>query len=791
MYESFYKLSADPFRLSPDPGFSYQHRTSRKAMTYMRHALHRAEGYVMITGQPGTGKTTLVNDLISTIRPSQAVIAKIVSTKLSADELLNLVAYSFKLNVDGCGKAKVLVKIEGFLKQQLQQRRRSLLIVDEAQDLSDDALEELRLLTNLLAGKHQLLQVFLVGQEQLRDTVYKPGLEQLNQRLIAATRLEPLDCDDTSAYIKHRLRCARWAGDPLISKEAYAMIQRYSHGIPRRINQICSRLFLHGCIEEKHRLGMADVRVVVEELQQELLLPLGVDTINGAVPWTAEQVEETYEAETRPRSPVPRAVRPATRPLPATNPIEQSTSPEVVAAPLQRPTRVPLADADTRPRTGNNQARIYQHKHGWQQRFLAKLDALDGHAAKVESWVRDRAGKASITRLWGRTVPLLKAFHQKRRWQQSLLALRDTLGSHAVKAENWLRDRVSMARVRGVWSRVVPVMVLTTIMLGAYIHIRDSDQPADDLETLAQGLAGAEAITRPVTEDSEPESVQPQPNISAIEVQTGSDTRNNAGEANNTNRRDEEIIAAPATDFYRPAALDLAALETAQPASPDAVVVADGTPLPEIVSEVNTKQNEPDQVEAVPVQETVPVVAPLQVSQATRAADSVPTSPMNAAPPPLSAEEKVAELLAYGWRSLEQDRLTVPKKNNAYHYFQRVLKLDPGNSDARSGIDQIVARYTRLATDALDEKDNKKARQYIERGFTINPDNEDLAALQDRMNTPLVAVVVEQPPPKNKPAPVVDRPKDKGFLLRAKAFFSRQSHGNHANDLTMAEVLGQ
>jgi len=298
MYEAFYHLSAEPFRLSPDPAFSFQHRSYRKAMTYMLHALHRAEGFIMITGRPGTGKTTLINDLIRTLKPNEALVAKIVSTQLTADDLLHLVAYSFNLNVDGCSKAQVLVRVEHFLKQHYQQGRRPLLIVDEAQDMGEDALEELRLLTNILVGNHQLLQVFLVGQEQLRDTVNTPTLEQLHQRLIAATLLEPLNSVDTGAYIKHRLRRVNWRGDPLISTQAYAMIQRYSGGIPRRINQICSRLFLHGCIEERHRLGLADVGVVVEELQQELLLPVEKEEIDLIQASPEEQQEDTFEEET-------------------------------------------------------------------------------------------------------------------------------------------------------------------------------------------------------------------------------------------------------------------------------------------------------------------------------------------------------------------------------------------------------------------------------------------------------------------------------------------------------------
>ena len=141
MYEAFYQLSADPFRLSPDPGFCFQHRTYRKAMAYMLHALHRAEGFIMITGRPGTGKTTLINDLIQTLKPDQAVVSKIVSTQLTADDLLNLVAYSFNLDPEGGGKAKVLIQVERFLKQQYQHGRRPLLIVDEAQDMGEEALE--------------------------------------------------------------------------------------------------------------------------------------------------------------------------------------------------------------------------------------------------------------------------------------------------------------------------------------------------------------------------------------------------------------------------------------------------------------------------------------------------------------------------------------------------------------------------------------------------------------------------------------------------------------------------
>ncbi len=348
MYETFYQLSAEPFRLSPDPGFCFQHRTYRKAMTYMLHALYRAEGFIMITGRPGTGKTTLINDLIQTLKPDQAVVAKIVSTQLTADDLLDLVAYSFNLNPKGCGKAEVLIKVEHFLKQQYQHGRHPLLIVDEAQDMNERALEELRLLTNMQVGNHQLLQIFLVGQEQLRKLVISPSLEQLHQRLIAATLLEPLDTDNTRAYIKHRLRHVNWKGDPLISTEAYAIINRYSQGIPRKINQICSRLFLHGSIEEKHRLGIADLKIIIEELQEELLLPMDKEGIDNAVPWPAEQHEETYEEE-------PQASSPAPEKVPETEPADQEPPAIAADAPRHTPASEPASVAGTE--TDNNHKR--------------------------------------------------------------------------------------------------------------------------------------------------------------------------------------------------------------------------------------------------------------------------------------------------------------------------------------------------------------------------------------------------------------------------------------------------
>ena len=635
MYEAFYQLSADPFRLSPDPDFSFQHRTYRKAMTYMLHALQRAEGFIMITGQPGTGKTTLVGDLVSTLRSDQIAVAKIVSAQLTANDLLDLVAYSFNLDPEGCSKAKVLFQIEDFLKQEHQQERRSLLIIDEAQGMGPEALEEVRLLTNIMVGNRQLLQIFLVGQEQLQDTVKSPSLQQLHQRLIAATHLEPLDTDDTRAYIKHRLRCVNWKGDPLISTETYDQIQRYSHGIPRQINQICSRLFLHGSIEGKHRLGIADIKIVVDELQQESLLPIDNEGIYETALWPAEQFKETYEAEPQTSPPAPKIVLPATAFLPGTERARKKPSTMVADTGLHTPNR---------------------------------------------------------TRKMNRPA---------------------------------------------VWSGAVLVLIAAT--LAAYFIDGDSYQSVPDQEVLALNQAGTQLLVPSASEDSEFTSIQPRPETPAPEEQASSDIRDSASvadsEADSKAGRRKNILVTPD-------------IETSQTLSSDTTIDA------------ATEQDKPNRDEPVPSQETAPIIALSQGRQAKQVASPMPVN-KPVVVPPLSEEEKIAELLANGLRSLRSYRLLTPKNDNANLYFQRVLKLDPGNSDALHGIEQIVARYTALATNALDQNDKENAERYIARGLQISPNDAGLRALRDRMNTPLVnPPVTPTPEPEPEPENVFKRFKD-------------------------------
>jgi putative secretion ATPase (PEP-CTERM system associated) len=282
MFEGFYNLRADPFRLTPDPHFAFGHPTYAKALAYMRYALESGEGFVLITGSPGTGKTTLIEDVLGKLEMEKVLTARLTSTQVEADDLLRLVGYSFGLEVEGADKATVLRHIERFLREQAQDGRRVLLIVDEAQGLDATALEELRLLANLQAGTHPLVQVFLLGQEKLRDVMGEPGMEQLHQRIVAACHLTALNAEQTQAYIEHRLRRAGWSDYPTISLGAYRLVFSATRGIPRRINLVAGRLLLHGSVEQKYELGGEDVRLVVQELHEELAYPAMDDAVLDA-----------------------------------------------------------------------------------------------------------------------------------------------------------------------------------------------------------------------------------------------------------------------------------------------------------------------------------------------------------------------------------------------------------------------------------------------------------------------------------------------------------------------------
>jgi len=270
MYQSFYNLRSKPFQLSPDAKFFYNSRGHKRAMSYLRYGITQGEGFVVILGDIGTGKTTMVQALFDQLE-DDVVATKLVTTQLEADDLLRLVVTSFGLSDDGESKASLLKKLEAFFLAKSREGKRVLLVVDEVQNIPIRSLEELRMLSNFQMDGTALLQIFLLGQQEFVKTLQADGLEQLRQRIITSHYLQALEHDEVEGYIEHRLAFAGWKGDPLFDASAYEEIYAYTLGIPRKINTLCDRLMLFGYLEEIHAFDANVVKMVTSELQGEII----------------------------------------------------------------------------------------------------------------------------------------------------------------------------------------------------------------------------------------------------------------------------------------------------------------------------------------------------------------------------------------------------------------------------------------------------------------------------------------------------------------------------------------
>ena len=273
MYEAFYGLTSKPFQLSPDPNFYFGSKQHRRAKAYLDYGVLRNDGFIVITGEVGAGKTTLLRGLLDSLNRSNTVIGNLVTTQLDAEDTLRLVGAAFGVRVKDLPKSELLMALEAFLVSQAAQGKRCLLVVDEAQNLSARAVEELRMLSNFQYGNQSLLQTFLVGQPEFRAILQRPEMEQFRQRVAATCHIGPLDEEETQRYIEHRLKCAGSTGSPSFEAAAFATIHKASRGIPRRINSLCDRLLLLGFMAGRTQLTHADVDEVVRDFRDEAAVP--------------------------------------------------------------------------------------------------------------------------------------------------------------------------------------------------------------------------------------------------------------------------------------------------------------------------------------------------------------------------------------------------------------------------------------------------------------------------------------------------------------------------------------
>jgi putative secretion ATPase (PEP-CTERM system associated) len=273
MYSEHYGLTGQPFQLTPDARFWYDSRTHRKAMAYLGYGLAQGEGFIVVTGEIGAGKSTLVAHVLANIDRARLNAVSLVSTQVEGDDMLRLVAQGLGLDTAQVAKARLLDAVEQRLEEEARAGKRTLLIVDEAQNLPVSALEELRMLSNFQVGGRALLQTLLLGQPEFRDKLAGPGLEQLRQRVIATHHLDAMGEDEVSAYVRHRLTRVDWQGNPEFEPAAFEAVHRHSGGIPRRVNQLMQRVLLAAAMEGAETIAAEAVEAVAAEMGTDAAAP--------------------------------------------------------------------------------------------------------------------------------------------------------------------------------------------------------------------------------------------------------------------------------------------------------------------------------------------------------------------------------------------------------------------------------------------------------------------------------------------------------------------------------------
>jgi putative secretion ATPase (PEP-CTERM system associated) len=328
MYDTFYKLNGRPFQLTPDPEFYFESGTHRKALSYLGYGLAQGEGFIVITGAVGAGKSTLAAHLLATIDRQRLTAAQIVTSRLNGEELVHMAARAFGLAVNGHDKAGALAVIEAFLHEEARAGRRCLLVVEETQNLSIEALEELRMLSNFQLGAHPLLQILLLGQPEFRDLLQtSPRLEQLRQRVIATHHLDAMEPDEVGPYITHRLSCVGWTGNPAFEPRVFVDLARATGCLPRRINQVVGRLLLMGAVEQRTRIDAAMLKEVIADLERDGTL---------ADPKAAAPLAAPFDA------PLTAPIAPVTAPTAA--PAPAMVAPTAPASPVSAAALAGLAD---------------------------------------------------------------------------------------------------------------------------------------------------------------------------------------------------------------------------------------------------------------------------------------------------------------------------------------------------------------------------------------------------------------------------------------------------------------
>lgn len=352
MYEEFFGFSGSPFRLAPDPKFFFGSKSHNKAMSYLHYGLRQAEGFIVVTGEIGAGKSILIGHLLDQLDRSNVLAADLVTPNVAAEDLLSHILSAFRIEAAGEGKAAEIDAFEDFLFDQMNQGRRCLLIVDEAQNLPTETLEELRVLSNLHYDGTPLFQVFLVGQPDFRDTMARSDMEQLRQRVIASYHLDPMTRVETEKYIEHRLAFVGWSNDPKFTGDAFDAIYAATGGVPRKIHKLCNRVLLYCSVEKSHLVDGSIVSLVLSDMSAEQARAGAPKTDADAEDLDAvAALNAVKQAGEQPRAEEPPPVLTAPPP-PAMEEIAEalaaSVAPPIVEAPVPEATAPEVATKEAR-----------------------------------------------------------------------------------------------------------------------------------------------------------------------------------------------------------------------------------------------------------------------------------------------------------------------------------------------------------------------------------------------------------------------------------------------------------
>jgi len=265
MYHKFFGLKENPFNINPDPRYLFMTRHTQEALACLIYGIQTRKGFILLTGEVGTGKTTVVNKMLEWARQENIATAFIFNPRLNETEFFDFMMADFGISCESQLKSRILLRLNEWLLQRHQQGQRAVLVIDEAQNLPVEMLEEIRLLTNLETSREKLLQIVLAGQPELEERLNLPNLRQLRQRIILSAKTRPLTLLETHGYVTERLRIAGNSGGEIFASDAIEAISRYSHGIPRVINLICEHALINAFVEQNELIPDRIVHEVAKD----------------------------------------------------------------------------------------------------------------------------------------------------------------------------------------------------------------------------------------------------------------------------------------------------------------------------------------------------------------------------------------------------------------------------------------------------------------------------------------------------------------------------------------------